>query len=61
MNIKILISNQQFMSFAMTAETYKSLEASKGWSDVYEVKPKDFKNEISPYFNPTRYLFGCFH
>lgn len=42
-----------YVNFAHDQETYKSLEASKGWSDVYEVKPKDFKNEISPYFNPT--------
>ncbi|HOH93433.1 MAG TPA: FAD-dependent oxidoreductase [Bacteroidales bacterium] len=42
-----------YVNFAHDELTYKSLEASKGWSDVYEVSPKEFSKEISPYFNPS--------
>lgn len=42
-----------YVNFAHDELTYKSLEASKGWSDVYEVSPKEFTKEISPYFNTS--------
>jgi len=42
-----------YVNFAHDELTYKSLEASKGWSDVYEVSPNEFSKEISPYFNPS--------
>jgi len=42
----------RYVGFAHDEATYKSLEASLGWSDGYMVDRKDFQKEISPYFNP---------
>jgi glycine/D-amino acid oxidase-like deaminating enzyme/Fe-S-cluster-containing hydrogenase component 2 len=41
----------KYVSFAHDDETYKALDASKAWSDAYMVDPKNFRKEISPYFN----------
>ena len=34
--------------------TYKSLDASRAWSDAYMVERKDFKKEISPLWDDTK-------
>lgn len=41
----------RYVNFAHDEATYRSLEASKAWSDAYMVDKKDFSKEISPYFN----------
>jgi glycine/D-amino acid oxidase-like deaminating enzyme/Fe-S-cluster-containing hydrogenase component 2/bacterioferritin-associated ferredoxin len=41
----------RYVSFAHDDATYKSLDASRAWSDAYMVEPKDFDKEISPNFN----------
>ena len=43
----------RYVGFAHDEATYRSLEASLGWSDGYMVDRKDFQKEISPYFNPN--------
>ncbi len=40
-----------YITFAHDEKMYESLEESMSWSDAYMVEPKDFKKEISPYFN----------
>ncbi len=42
-----------YVSFAHDDETFRALDASRAWSDAYMVDPKDFRKEISPYFNNT--------
>ena len=42
-----------YVTFAHDEAMYKALEASIAWSDAYMIKPKDFQNNISPYFNPN--------
>ena len=44
--------NIRYVSFAHDEETYNALEASKAWSKACMVESKDFRKEISPYFNP---------
>lgn len=48
----------RYISFAHDEETYKTLEASKAWSKAEMIGPKQFREEISPYFNanPKKYL-----
>lgn len=48
----------RYISFAHDEETYKALEASKAWSKAEMIGPKQFREEISPYFNanPKKYL-----
>ncbi len=41
----------RYVSFVHDDETYRSLDASRGWSDAYMIDKKDFAKEISPYFN----------
>ncbi len=41
-----------YVTFAHDERMYKALEASIAWSDAYMIEPKDFKNNISPFFNP---------
>ena len=41
----------RYVSFAHDEETFRSLDASRAWSDAYMVDPKDFHKEISPNFN----------
>ena len=43
----------RYVSFAHDEKTYKSLDASKGWSDAYMVDKKDFTKEVSEFFNPS--------
>lgn len=42
----------RYISFAHDDDTYKALEASKVWSKAEMIGPKQFREEISPYFNP---------
>jgi glycine/D-amino acid oxidase-like deaminating enzyme/thioredoxin reductase/Fe-S-cluster-containing hydrogenase component 2/ferredoxin/bacterioferritin-associated ferredoxin len=42
-----------YISFAHDETTYKALDASRAWSNARMVEPKDFRKEISPYFNPN--------
>lgn len=42
----------KYINFAHDEATYKALEASKAWSKAEMVAPKQFREEISPYFNP---------
>ncbi|MCL1974146.1 MAG: FAD-dependent oxidoreductase [Bacteroidetes bacterium] len=42
----------RYVNFAHDEDTYRSLEASQAWSDAYMVEAKDFRKEISEYFNP---------
>jgi len=42
----------RYVSFAHDEDTYNALDASRAWSNAYMVDVKDFKKEISPYFNP---------
>lgn len=48
----------RYISFAHDEETYKALEASKAWSKAEMIAPKQFREEISPYFNanPKKYI-----
>ena len=38
--------------------TYKSLDASRAWSDAYMIERKDFKKEISPLWDDTRNTYS---
>jgi glycine/D-amino acid oxidase-like deaminating enzyme/Fe-S-cluster-containing hydrogenase component 2/thioredoxin reductase len=42
----------RYVNFAHDEATWQSLEASRAWSDAYMVEAKDFRKEISGYFNP---------
>lgn len=48
----------RYISFAHDEATYKALEASKAWSKAEMIAPKQFREEISPYFNvhPKKYI-----
>jgi glycine/D-amino acid oxidase-like deaminating enzyme/bacterioferritin-associated ferredoxin len=41
----------KYVTFAHDNTIYKALEASIAWSDARMIEPKDFKKEVSPYFN----------
>lgn len=41
----------RYIGFAHDEPTYKALEASIAWSDASMIDKKDFRKEISPYFN----------
>ena len=43
----------RYVTFAHDETTYKALEKSIAWSDAYMVDKKDFRKEISEYFNPN--------
>ena len=43
----------RYINFAHDEESYKALEASKAWSKAEMITPKQFREEISPYFNPN--------
>ena len=47
----------RYISFAHDEATYKSLEKSMAWSDAYMIDKKDFKKEISEYFNPKLSIY----
>jgi glycine/D-amino acid oxidase-like deaminating enzyme/NADPH-dependent 2,4-dienoyl-CoA reductase/sulfur reductase-like enzyme/Fe-S-cluster-containing hydrogenase component 2 len=42
-----------YVSFAHDDATYRSLDASRDWSDAIMIEPKDFSRYISPHFNPN--------
>jgi len=48
----------RYVSFAHDDDTYRSLDASRAWSDAYMVDRKDFAKEISPYINPDLNLYS---
>ena len=43
----------RYVNFVHDEVTYKSLDASRAWSDAYMIDRKDFAREISPYINPN--------
>jgi glycine/D-amino acid oxidase-like deaminating enzyme/ferredoxin len=43
----------RYVNFIHDEATYKSLDASRAWSDAYMIDRKDFAREISPYINPN--------
>jgi glycine/D-amino acid oxidase-like deaminating enzyme/Fe-S-cluster-containing hydrogenase component 2/thioredoxin reductase/bacterioferritin-associated ferredoxin len=42
-----------YVTFAHDEAMFKALEASMAWSDAVMIEPKDFRKEISPFFNPN--------
>ncbi len=42
-----------YVTFAHDEAMYKALEASMAWQKAVMLEPKQFRSEISPYFNPT--------
>ncbi|MDR1274264.1 MAG: FAD-dependent oxidoreductase [Odoribacteraceae bacterium] len=50
----------RYVNFAHDEATYRALDASRAWSDAYMIDPKEFRAEISPYFNPgSRQYLGA--
>ncbi len=47
----------RYVNFVHDEATYKSLDASRAWSDAYMVEKKDFAREVSPYINPNLDLY----
>jgi glycine/D-amino acid oxidase-like deaminating enzyme len=43
----------RYVGFVHDQATYDSLDMSRNWSDARMVEKKDFRKEISPYFNPS--------
>lgn len=43
----------RYVNFAHDGDSYRALEASMAWQDAKMIEPKDFRKEISPYFNPN--------
>ena len=43
----------RYVNFVHDEATYRSLDASRAWSNAYMVDKKDFAREISPYINPN--------
>jgi glycine/D-amino acid oxidase-like deaminating enzyme/Fe-S-cluster-containing hydrogenase component 2/bacterioferritin-associated ferredoxin len=43
----------RYVTFAHDDEMKKACEDSMSWSDAYMVDAKDFRTEISPFFNPS--------
>lgn len=41
----------RYITFAHDDTTFKALDKSREWSDAYIIEPKDFKKEVSPFFN----------
>jgi len=48
----------RYVNFVHDDATYRSLDASRAWSDAYMVDKKDFAKEISPYINPHLDLYS---
>ena len=48
----------RYVNFVHDEATYRSLDASRAWSDAYMVERKDFAREISPYVNPDLDLYS---
>lgn len=47
-----------YVNFAHDQATYLQLEKSREWSDAYMVDRKDFRKEISQYFNPKLEIYS---
>ncbi|MFO7852860.1 MAG: FAD-dependent oxidoreductase [Bacteroidota bacterium] len=43
----------KYVTFAHDDQVYKDLEASIAWSGGEMIKPVDFREKVSPYFNPS--------
>ena len=48
----------RYVNFVHDEATYRSLDASRAWSDAYMVERKDFAREISPYINPELDIYS---
>ena len=47
----------RYVNFVHDEATYKSLDASRAWSDAFMIDRKDFPRYISPYLNPSLDLY----
>ena len=48
----------RYVNLVHDEATYKSLDASRAWSDAYMVERKDFKKEISPLWDDTKTTYS---
>ena len=48
----------RYVNFVHDDATYRSLDASRAWSDAYMVERKDFAKEVSPYINPNLDIYS---
>ena len=48
----------RYVNFVHDEATYRSLDASRAWSDAYMVERKDFQKEVSPWFNPSLDIYS---
>ena len=48
----------RYVNLVHDEATYKSLDASRAWSDAYMVERKDFKKEISPLWDTERSTYS---
>ena len=48
----------RYVNLVHDEATYKSLDASRAWSDAYMVERKDFKKEISPLWDTERTTYS---
>jgi glycine/D-amino acid oxidase-like deaminating enzyme len=48
----------RYVNFVHDEATYRSLDASRAWSDAYMIEKKDFAREISPYINPDLDIYS---
>ena len=48
----------RYVNFVHDEATYKSLDASRAWSDAYMVERKDFAREVSPFINPDLDIYS---
>jgi glycine/D-amino acid oxidase-like deaminating enzyme/Fe-S-cluster-containing hydrogenase component 2 len=48
----------RYVNFVHDDDTYRSLDASRAWSDAYMVDRKDFAKEVSPYINPNLDIYS---
>ena len=53
-NHEIFKQMQQVHNINYRTATYKSLDASRAWSDAYMIERKDFKKEISPLWDDSK-------
>ncbi|MBO4433999.1 MAG: FAD-dependent oxidoreductase [Bacteroidales bacterium] len=48
----------RYVNFVHDEATYRSLDASRAWSDAFMIDRKDFPKYISPYLNPNLDLYS---
>ena len=48
----------KYVGFVHDQATFDSLDMSRNWSDARMVEKRDFRKEISPYFNPSLDLYS---